>query len=70
MKKNKKEIVKRQAKIKEKARKKRQIRLVKPPPRFMERPPISQMEAPKGFIAISSSQALMEYAKPLMEINA
>jgi hypothetical protein len=70
MKKNKKEIVKRQAKSKEKARKKRQVRLVKPPPRFMERSPISQMEAPKGFMAISSSQALMEYAKPLMEKNA
>jgi oligopeptide/dipeptide ABC transporter ATP-binding protein len=41
-----------------------------PPPGFMERPPISQMEAPKGFMVISSSQALMEYAKPLMEKNA
>jgi len=41
-----------------------------PPPRFMERPPISRMEAPKGFITVSSSQAMMEYAKPLMETNA
>jgi len=70
MKKNKKEIVKRQAKAKEKARKKRQVRLVKPPPGFIERPPISQMEAPRGFMAVSSSQALIEYAKPLMEKNA
>jgi hypothetical protein len=69
MKKSKKEIVKRQAKSREKARKKRQVRLVKPPI-IMERPPISQMEAPKGFMAISSSQALMEYAKPLMETDA
>jgi len=70
MKKNKKEIVKRKAKAKEKARKKRQVRLAKPPPGFMERAPISQMEVPKGFMAISSSQALIEYAKPLMEKNA
>ena len=70
MKKNKKEIAKRQAKTREKAKKKRQVRLVKPPPRIMERPPISQMEAPKGFMAVSSSQAIMEYAKPLMEIDA
>lgn len=70
MKKNKKEIVKRQAKSKEKARKKRQVRLTLPPPRLMKRPPISQVEAPKGFITVSTSQAMMEYAKPLMEINA
>jgi hypothetical protein len=70
MKKNKKEITKRQAKTKERARQKRQIRPVKPPPGFMARPPISQMVAPKGFMAVSSSQALMEYAKPLMETDA
>lgn len=67
MKKNKKEIAKRQSKAKERAKKKRQVRLVKMAPRVIERPAISQMEAPKGFIAVSSSQALMEYAKPLME---
>jgi len=69
MKKNKKEIVKRQAKAKEKAKKKRQIHLVKiaPKSQMMERPPISQMEAPQGFMAVSSSQALMQYAQPLME---
>jgi hypothetical protein len=70
MKKNKKEIVKRQAKAKDKAKKKRQLRLVKTQPRFVERPPIIEMEAPKGFIAISNSQAIMEYAKPLMEANS
>jgi hypothetical protein len=70
MKKNKKEIVKRQAKSREKARKRRQVRLVKPSPAFMVRPPISQIEAPKGFMVVSSSQALMEYAKPLMETDA
>ncbi len=68
MKKNKKEIVKRQAKAKDKAKKKRQIRLVKPPQTVMVRPPIIEMgAAPKGFITISHSQAIMEYAKPLME---
>jgi len=69
VKKNKKEIVKRQAKAKEKAKKKRQIHLVKiaPKPQIMERTPISQMEAPQGFMAVSSSQALMQYAQPLME---
>lgn len=70
MKKNKKEILKRQAKAKDKAKKKRQLRLVKTQPRFIERPPIIEMEAPKGFIAISNSQAIMEYAKPLMEANS
>jgi len=70
MKKNKKEIVKRQAKAKDKAKKKRQLRLVKTQPRFIKRPTIAEMEAPKGFIAISNSQAIMEYAKPLMETNS
>lgn len=70
MKKNKKEIAKRQSKAKEKAKKKRQVRLVKMAPLVMERPGISQMEAPKGFIVVSFSHALMEYAKPLMEEGA
>ena len=70
MKKNKSQILKRQAKSKEAAKKKRQIRLVKPPSRFIERPPLVEMDAPKGFIAIPFSQAMMEYAKPLMEKGA
>ncbi len=70
MKKNKNAIVKRQAKSKEKAKKKRQIHLEKSMPKFMERPPISHMEAPEGFMAVSMSQALMHYAKPLMDENA
>lgn len=32
-----------------------------------ERPPISGMEPPDGFRSISSSQAMMEYARPIME---
>jgi len=70
MKKNKTQILKRQAKSKEAAKKKRQIRLVKPSSRFIERPPLVEMDAPKGFIAIPFSQAMMEYAKPLMEKGA
>ena len=70
MKKNKKEIAKRQSKAKERAKNKRQVRLVKTAPRIVERPGISQMEAPKGFIVVSFSHALMEYAKPMMEENA
>ena len=70
MKKNRKEIVKRQKKAREKARQKRQVRKVRPMPAFMERPPISQAAAPQGFMAVSSSQAMIKYAEPLMETNA
>jgi cell division septum initiation protein DivIVA len=70
MKKNKNEIMKRQAKARAKVQQKRQTRMAKASARIFERPPISRMDPPKGFIAISSSQALMEYAKPLMEKNA
>ena len=70
MKKNKNEILKRRAKAKDKAKKKRQLRSAKTLPRVIERPPIIEMEAPKGFIAVSNSQAIMEYAKPLMEASS
>lgn len=70
MKKNQNEISKRQAKAKGKAKKKRQIRLARPPWQFFERPPIIEMEAPKGFITLSGSQAMLEFAKPLMETNS
>ena len=70
MKKNRKEIVKRQKKAREKARQKRQVRKVRPMPAFMERPPISQAAAPQGFMAVSSSQAMIKYAEPLMETTA
>jgi hypothetical protein len=70
MKKNKNEIMKRQAKARAKVKRKRQTYMSKTSARIFERPPISRVEPPKGFIAISSSQALMEYAKPLMEKDA
>lgn len=34
---------------------------------YLETPSISEIEAPYGFRAVSISQALMEYAKPVME---
>lgn len=70
MTKNKNEIAKRQAKARDKKKKQRQIRLVKTQRTVMERPPTTEMEAPKGFVTISHSQAIMEYAKPLMEENS
>ncbi len=69
MKKNKNKIMKRQAKAKEKAGKKRQLRLAKPPRSVIERPLITETKAPEGFIAVSASHAIMEYAKPIMEDN-
>jgi len=65
-KKNKNEIIKRQTKAKVKAKKKRQARLNSQPVHFIERPAISDIVAPKGFVTIAASQAIMEYAKPLM----
>ena len=34
---------------------------------FLERPPISAMDAPKGFRATSTSQAIFDYAEPIMK---
>lgn len=69
-KKNRNEIIKRQSKAKEKAKKKRQSRLNSQPVQFIERPAISDVVAPKGFVTIAASQAIMEYAKPLMDKGA
>lgn len=70
VKKNKNETIKRRAKAKEKAKKKRQVRLAKPPVQFIERPPITEMDAPEGFITVTASQAMIEYAKPLIDKGA
>lgn len=70
MKKNKNEMAKRQAKAKEKAKKNRQVRMTKSPVQFIERPPLIEMDAPKGFITVSASQAILEYAKPVMDKGA
>jgi hypothetical protein len=39
----------------------------KPDMQFVERPPISAMDAPKGFRAISTNQAIFDYAEPIMQ---
>jgi hypothetical protein len=65
--KNKNEMAKRQAKAKEKAKKKRQVRMGKSPVQLIERPPLMEMDVPKGFMTVSFSQAMVEYAKPLMD---
>jgi hypothetical protein len=36
---------------------------------LISRPSFSEMEAPDGFLPISMTQAMMEYAKPLMELS-
>lgn len=58
----KKKIAKRRIKAGERKKKKRALRLVK------LRPGMPEMEAPEGFRSIAMSQAIMEYAKPLMEL--
>jgi hypothetical protein len=66
-KKNKREVEKRRVKSHQIKTKKRQLKTA-PQPRPVKRyrPGISEMGAPPGFRAISMSQAIMEYAKPLM----
>jgi len=39
----------------------------KPDIQFVERPPITAMDAPKGFRATSTSQAIFDYAEPIMK---
>jgi hypothetical protein len=38
----------------------------KPDIQFVERPPIATIDAPKGFRAISTNQAIFDYAEPIM----
>jgi len=70
-KKKKEEIAKRRSKAREKIKRKRTLRLVKsrpkPKPKIIHRPGLPHMGAPEGFRSISMSQAMMEYAKPLMK---
>jgi len=64
-------IIKRRAKAGQQKKKKRTLRLVKSKPKLdpqvIERPGMPHMGAPDGFRSISFSQAMMEYAKPLMD---
>jgi len=70
-KKDKREINKRRSKAQEKTQKKRTLRLIKshpkPRPQIVERPGLPHMGAPEGFRSISISQAMIEYAEPLMQ---
>ncbi len=72
-KKDKKKIARRRQKTKQQKAKKRKLRLVKGgggqsiEPIITERPGMPHMGAPEGFRSISFSQAMMEYATPLME---
>jgi len=54
------------------AKKKRKSKPEKKPPvshriTFEKRPPFSDIEAPEGFRAISASQSIMEFAKPVLD---
>ncbi|MGB2930082.1 MAG: hypothetical protein WBB70_14355 [Desulfobacterales bacterium] len=70
-KKKKRDISKRRAKASEKTKRKRNLRVVKSrtstEPKTILRPGLPHMGAPEGFRSISMSQAIMEYAKPLIE---
>jgi len=72
-KKDKTKIDKRRQKAKQQKTKKRKLRLIKGQGGSsaesigFERPAFSNMGAPPGFRSISFSQAMMEYAAPLME---
>ncbi|MFQ5484173.1 MAG: hypothetical protein ACE5DO_02445 [Desulfobacterales bacterium] len=70
-KKKKRNISKRRARAREKNKRKRNLRLVKSraaaEPKTIQRPGLPHMGAPEGFRSISTSQAMMEYAKPLFE---
>ncbi|MBC8178593.1 MAG: hypothetical protein H8E19_14400 [Deltaproteobacteria bacterium] len=72
-KKKKVKISKRRAQSQLKKKKKQKRRLIKNSPdnrvSYMERPSFSDMEPPDGFRPVSISQAMMEYAKPVMEMG-
>ena len=65
-------VAKRRSKAREKAKKKRTLRLVKSSPaskpQVISRAGLPHLGAPEGFRSISFSQAMMDYAKPLMEL--
>lgn len=73
--KDKKTIAKRNAKALERKRQKRKLHLVKTkqhqashPPNY-DRAPMSEVDAPPGFQAIPTTQAILAYSKSLMEWN-
>jgi hypothetical protein len=68
-KKKKGEIDRRRSKAREKTKRRRALRSVESKPRskVIHRPGLPHMGAPEGFRSISMAQAMMEYAKPLIE---
>lgn len=66
-KKKKKVIAKRRVQAKVKKQKKAKSRSSTPNVQYIERPAISEIDAPTGFRAVSMSQGMIEYAKPIMD---
>jgi len=68
-KKKKGEIDRRRSKVRQKKKRKHALWSVKskPRPKVIHRPGLPYMGAPEGFRSISMAQAIMEYAKPIME---
>ena len=67
-KKKKKAIARRRAQAKAKKHRRAKSRASDLIIQQLERPPLSKIEAPPGFLAIPMTQALMEYAEPLMNL--
>lgn len=69
--KKKKDRDKKRLKLKKARQKQRGKKIItgksKPDIQFVERPPIAAIDTPKGFRAISTSQAIFDYAEPIME---
>ena len=72
-KKRKTDVEKRRTKSKQRAQKKRKLRLLKSSSnqhvQVSSRPGLPHLGAPEGFRSIGMAQAMMEYAKPLMELR-
>ncbi|MBW8003972.1 MAG: hypothetical protein FVQ80_18585, partial [Planctomycetes bacterium] len=62
-------IAKRRAQSKDRKQKKRKsgIQRSKSNVQFIDRPAISEIEAPVGFRTVSMTQGMIEYAKPIMD---
>lgn len=71
--KDKKSTAKRIAKAQHRKKQKRKLRLIKtkskPEHKYVEHPPMAEVDAPPGFRAVSMSQAVMEYSKSIFNFN-
>ncbi len=70
-KKDKKSAAKRSAKAQQRKKQKRKLKVIKGKSDYtrVERPNLDNMKAPPGFLAVSISQALMEYSKSIMDFE-